>query len=342
MTYGDIPALCQPDAATITAAVRMARMGRRRGNRQAGNTFADLCQQFMQSPRWILPKGKGGYADRTKRTWKLELDFACRDDIPLGAMSVPDVWPGAIRGYLAGWADKPAKQRNALDAFRQLDAWAAEMFPQHRPFTFGIKSTGRCEGHAPWTDDQVLCGETYARADLARVITLGANTGQRGSDLVRMGFGDCVTFQGRDWIRVTQVKTGRKLLVPILKPLAIAMEAWERRPGPFCRDKHDQPWTRERLTCAWNYERAHNPQLAPLAGLVLHGLRSHACIRYHRDGLNNDQIGRLVGMDAQTVATYTRNADADLDAVAAVIHLENFRGTGTPKVGKTGNDTGQN
>lgn len=331
----DVPHAFRLTSVTITEAVRVARMGRRRRNRQVGNTFADLCQQFMRSPKWILPKEKGGYAERTKRTWKLELDFACRDDVLLGTMPIADVWPGAIRGYLAGWADKPAKQRNALDAFRQFDAWLADTFPQHRPFTFGIKSAERGDGHTPWTDEQVLCGETYARPDIGRIITLGANTGQRGSDLVRMGFGDCVTFQGRDWIRVTQIKTGRRVLVPILKPLAAAMAAWEKRPGPFCRDKHDEPWTRERLTGAWNYERKHNPQLGSLAGLVLHGLRSHACIRYHRDGLNNDQIGRLVGMDAQTVATYTRNADADLDAVAAIIHLENFRGTGAQKAEKT-------
>lgn len=329
------------NAAMITAAVMGARMSRR-GKRQSGNTFADLCQQFMQSPRWILPKEKGGYANLTKRAWKLELDFACRKDALLGSMPISDVWPGAIKGYLNGWADRPGKQRNALDAFRQLDAWAAEMFPDHRPFTYGLKNAERSEGHTPWTDEQVLCGETHARNGLARVITLGANTGQRGSDLVRMGFGDCTTFQGRDWIRVTQVKTGRKVLVPILKPLALAMATWEKRPGAFCRDKHDEPLLREQLTNNWRYERNTNPQLAPLKELVLHGLRSHACIRYHRDGLNNDQIGRLVGMDAQTVKTYTRNADADLDAVAAVIHLENFIRTPGPKVGKTGNDSSSN
>ena len=37
-------------------------------------------------------------------------------------------------------------------------------------------------------------------------MTLAANTGQRGSDLVRMGPTDIETYQGIDGINVTQLK----------------------------------------------------------------------------------------------------------------------------------------
>lgn len=49
-----------------------------------------------------------------------------------------------------------------------------------------------------WTDAQVALAEKCFRSDLARAITLGANTGQRISDLVRMCWTDIETFRGKD------------------------------------------------------------------------------------------------------------------------------------------------
>lgn len=308
---------------SITAAVRRARMGRKP---KSGKTLSDICHDFMESPRWLLSQENGGYAETTKRAWRLELNFACRDDI-IGRLPISELWPGVIREYLAGWADKPAKQRNALDALKQLDVWMAGLFKEHRSFVYGLKRPAIKDGHTPWSDEQVAIGEKYARSSLSRIITLGANSGQRGSDLVRMGWSDLETFRGMAGINVTQKKTGRKLWIPVNNELAAAMATWERLPGPFCRRADGKLWTREELTVAWAHERDHNPDLKPLAGLVLHGLRGHACVRLFRAGKNPKEIGTLVGMSTTMVESYTRLSQQKLDAMAAIYDLENFRGT---------------
>jgi integrase len=71
----------------------------------------------------------------------------------------------------------------------------------------------------------------HARPHLARVITLAANTGQRGSDLVRMRWTDIEEVDGRPGINVTQQKTGLVIWVPFTQELMAAVATWERRPG---------------------------------------------------------------------------------------------------------------
>ena len=81
---------------------------------------------------------------------------------------------------------------------------------------------------------------------------------------------------------MVQKKTGKELWCPIFPAL------WRRRwrvgrNGP-ARSASTNPKASlfgscKQLSEAWNYEREHNPVLKPLADLVLHGLRGHACVR---------------------------------------------------------------
>jgi integrase len=178
-----------------------------------------------------------------------------------------------------GMSDRPGKQAAALAALRQLERWAIvrDLLPQ--PITLGVEVGRSHDGHKPWTDEQVRLAEMHARPELARVITLAANTGQRGSDLVKMRWTDLEDYNGRTGINVTQLKTGRQIWVPITQELATAMAQWERRPGFILLRPTGIPWTRKALTWAWIVERDGNPALKPLAGLVLHGLRATACVR---------------------------------------------------------------
>jgi integrase len=251
------------------------------------------------------------------------LDFACRPTL-LGAVSLEEIRPALVQQYLDGWSDKPGKQAAALAAFKALERWAIVRDLLARPITFGVETGKPTGGHVPWTDEQVALAELSARPDLRRVITLGANTGQRGSDLVRMGWGDIEIVEGRPGINVKQVKTGREVWVPILKPLREAMETWERRPGPFLLTPWGEPWDRQQLTEAWSYERKTNPALRPLldADLVLHGLRGHACVRLYRAGLNSRDVSVLVGMSVPMVERYCRLSDQKKNALAAVLKIE--------------------
>ena len=281
------------------------------------NCFAALCRAYKDSAAFR------GLAPASQALWGRELDYACRPNC-LGAVSIEAIRPALVQGYLDGWDDKPGKQAAALTAFKALEKWAIVRDLVTRPFTLGVETGKPQGGHTPWSDAQVELGEQRASPALARVITLGANTGQRGFDLIRMGPTDIETYNGIQGINVTQQKTGRQVWIPINSTLAAAMATWGRRAGPFLLKPMGNVWTREALTHAWLYERDHNRALEELkrAGLVLHGLRGHACVRLRRSGATPMQIADMVGMSVPMVEKYCRLSMQKENASAAVHFLE--------------------
>jgi integrase len=156
-----------------------------------------------------------------------------------------------VQAFFDGIADRPGKSAAALSAIKQLERWAVVRDLLAREITTGVTIERSDTGHIPWTDEQVALGEREARADYAKAITLISNTGQRGSDAVRIGWTDIETYQGIDGINVIQQKTGRRVWVPITSPLTAAMQTWPRVPGPFLRKLSGAVWARKELTDGW-------------------------------------------------------------------------------------------
>lgn len=269
------------------------------------------------NPRWEK------YSDATRDLWGRELMRAGRPDC-LGSVSIDNMRPALVQAYLDGIADSPGKQTACYAALKQVEKWAIVRDLLPRPITTGVEVEEGGGGHIPWTDEHVAIAERHARPDLARVVTLGANTGQRGSDLIRMSPTDVETYNGVEGIRITQKKTGREVWIPITSPLAAAIATWERRPGPYLTKRDGSPWTRVTLSNNWVWHRDRNPALAPLktVGLVLHGLRAHACVRLLRAGANTRQISDMIGMSEPMVKNYTRFSEQRDNATAAVFHME--------------------
>lgn len=275
--------------------------------------FASLCEDFISSPKFQ------GLAENSRLLWTRELRAAA-DLECLGAYSLKEIRPSLIQGYLDGLDGRPGKQAAALCAFKALDAWAVVRDLMPRQITYGVKTGRPLGGHIPWTADQVGAAELNCRTDIARAILLGANTGQRISDLIRMGPGDIETYKGRDGINVTQKKTGRQVWIPISTKLAVAIAEWKVESGPFLTNKHGEPWTQIRLRQTWDYEKQTNDELKEhrALGLVLHGLRGHCCVRLSREGLTDHQIGDIVGMSVPMVSRYTRLSSQRDNALAAL------------------------
>ena len=267
------------------------------------DSFAALVRAFKLSPRFTA------YAQATQDLWGRELDFAARPDC-LGAISRHEIRPALVQAFFDGLTGRPGKQAAALSAFRQLEKWAVVRDLLPRQITLGVETEDSDGGHIPWTAEQVAFAETNLAPHLSRAITLAANTGQRGSDLIRMGPTDIETFKGIEGLTVYQKKTGKEVWVPITSTLAAVMQTWERRPGPFLTRTDGRHWTRRQLTDAWTYQRETNAAFASyrLCGpdkdrpLVLHGLRGHACVQLLRAGANTRQIADMVGMSEEMVA----------------------------------------
>lgn len=291
-------------------------------------TFAHVIRQFMASQAF---KGK---AESTRYSWGRALSLA-EVESGLGGCSVQVIRPALIQGFLDALADLPGKQSVAHTALKALEKFAVVRDLVPVPFMTGTSVVGSDGGHEPWPDACVVLAEQHARADLARAVTLALNTGQRGSDTVRMSPTDLeeklcpTTGIYRKGINVHQQKTGRRLWVPFIYPeFEAVLASWERKPGPFYLRPDGLPYTRPALSTAWNRERDGNAELKPLksAGLVLHGLRASAVVRARKRGLSDLQISNVFGMSEAMVSRYSRLADQGDMAMAAVHFLSRTGG----------------
>lgn len=264
-------------------------------------------------------------AENSKQLWGRELRDAGDLD-KLGAYSLKEIRPALIQGYLDGLDGRPGKQQAALTALRALSRWAIVRDFLGLDPTFGVQTNKPDGGHIPWTEAQVDQAIRFARPDISRAIGLGAATGQRASDLIRMGPADIETYKGRDGINVTQKKTGKQIWIPISTRLAVALAEWQIKEGPFLITRRGKPWTEIHLRQAWDYEKRTNPELAEhrTLGLVLHGLRGHCCVRFSREGLTDHQISDIVGLSIPMVARYTRLSSQRDNALAAVGQIGNI------------------
>jgi integrase len=155
------------------------------------------------------------------------------------------------------------------------------------------------------------------------MVTLAANTGQRGGDLVNMRWTDIENYKGHAGINVTQQKTGKVLWVPFTQQLIEKMNAWERRLGFIVTKRNGEPWTRPHLSQEWWKELQKNESLAPLkaAKLSFHGLRASAVIRLRRAGCTEGEIASMVGMSVPMVSRYCRRSEQKDNALAALARL---------------------
>lgn len=291
--------------------------GRRRADTIKGGSFAAVIRAYMMSPKY------DALAHSTRVSYGYLLRLAERPDT-LGSLPVDVIRPALVQAFLDGFADRPAQQKCAQTALKAIERWAIVRDLLPYPITTGTEAPGGEGGYEPWPDELVALAERECRPHLSRVITLAANTGQRGSDLVKMRWTDIEEYDDRPGINVRQKKTGLVIWIPMTQELMRATSSWERRPAPILLKEDDQPFTRAQLSDQWLRERDTRPALAPIAaaGCVLHGLRGTACVRLLRAGAHTRQIADMVGMSELMVKRYTRFATQRENALAAVHYLD--------------------
>lgn len=292
----------------------------RRGGRYKGITddvFASVVRGFLASDKFAK------LARSTQSNYRHNLELAMHPDT-LGNVPVDELRPALVQAFLDGYGGKPAQQKVAQTALKSLERWAIVRDKLRHQIMLGTEAPGGTGGYTPWTDEHVALAELHATPHLARVVTLAANTGQRGSDLIRMRWSDVEVYEGRPGINVIQRKTGLKIWVPLTQELEGAMRGWERRPGFILLKLDGQPFSRHQLSDQWLAERIANVALRPLrdAELSIHGLRATAVVRLRRAGAGVLQIADMVGMSVPMVSRYCRFSVQRENALAAVVYLD--------------------
>lgn len=282
----------------------------------ADRTFVTVINAYLASPKFAsLSAG-------TQVNYRCSLRFAgSREGI--GDVPVSVLRPAIVQGFLDGLANEPGRQVNMRVALKAVEKWAIVRDLLPHVISLGTETVGGGDGHRPWTDHQIETAIKYARPEISRAILLAANTGQRGSDLIKMAWSDLEEIDGRIGIHVIQKKTGLELWIPFTAALATVVATWERRPAPLLLRDDGTPWAKRGwLTMAWVRERSNNPELAPCKGLTLHGLRASACVRLRRLGATEAQISAMVGLSIPMVTRYCRKSVQKENAMAAVIRLD--------------------
>jgi integrase len=214
---------------------------RRRTGHIKGGTFAAVIRAYLSSPKF------DALAHSTRVGYRYLLGLAERPET-LGAYPVEVIRPALVQAFLDGLADRPAQQKNAQTALKAVEKWAIVRDLLPYPITTGTEAPGGTGGFEPWTDEQVTLAERCCRPHLSRVITLASNTGQRGSDLVKMRWSDIEGYAGRPGINVIQKKTGLVIWIPFTQDLMRAVTVWERRPTLILLKEDGMPFTRAQLS----------------------------------------------------------------------------------------------
>lgn len=208
-------------------------------------------------------------------------------------------------GAATGW------QRTAS----ALLSWAVERgWLEHNPLARAKVLPG---GHlAAWSESDAAAALAGLDEPYRRVVILGMHTGQRRGDLIAMAWGQ---YDGAA-IRLRQQKTGKALLIPVRPDLRTELEAWkaERHTAVILTSPQGRPWTAAHLT----REMTKRLRALGLPDITVHGLRKLAATRLADAGCSAHEIAAITGQSLAMVELYTRSADQQRLAHAAVERLE--------------------
>jgi integrase len=225
----------------------------------------------------------------------------------------------------------PTAVNHRLRMLRALMAHALRLGWIKRDPTVGVERMAyRTDGYHTWTEAEIAQFEARwqpgTRERLAFALLL--YTGQRRSDVVRMGrahmrmvtITDPATGERRQVqvIEVSQVKTGRRLLIPVHPTLAALIDPTPRDLLPFLRTAYGKPFSPRGFYNQF-IEWAADAGLPP--GRSPHGLRKAAGRRLAEAGASAHQIMSILGVSLQTAVIYTREAEQMRMAVAGMARI---------------------
>ena len=240
-----------------------------------------------------------------------------------GDLRAVSLSPRHVQGLMEKLAATPGRANNILDALRAMCRWA--MGPVElltRDPTLGVEHFDGGDGHKPWTPAQIQVADEHFTGTLRRAYVLARFTGQRISDIIRLGWTD-IDDGG---FSLRQKKTGVQPWCPIFPELEAEIATWEKRAGPFLLQDNGRPFTTNQLWKVFNKAREDHPELA---GAVWHGLRANAVIRLRQAGYSIAQISDMVGMSPPMVERYCRHADRKAGGQAVLLAIKGKNRNGT-------------
>jgi integrase len=250
----------------------------------ASTAFTKLAETTRRSRRQILERFRVEHGDKSIAT--------------LGRVHVERM--------IEARAAQPGTALNFLVALRALMRHSVLVGLCGEDPTAGIRGPKfRSDGFYTWTEEDIAAFEaTHPVGSRARLaLALGLYTGQRRSDVVRMGR----QHVRDDVVHVRQSKTGKTLAIPVHPELRAALQATPADNMTFLTSRHGKPFDPDAFT-HWFKDKCQEAGLPARASF--HGLRKAACRRLADLGLSALVIASISGHSSlREVSRYTAAAD---------------------------------
>ncbi|WP_040612498.1 tyrosine-type recombinase/integrase [Oceanicaulis sp. HTCC2633] len=248
-----------------------------------------------------------------------------------GHMPVRTVQTRHLERILFDLREKPTAANKLLKRLKTIFDLAVRQEIRHDNPAKPIKARKvDSDGFHAWTEAEIEAFKTaYPSGSKPRLaLALLLCTGQRGSDVARMGPQDIVDIQGGSRaIRVKQQKTKTPLLIPILPELAVELAARNGKHMVFLTTEYGKAFSVKGFQ-QWFAERAKAATGNPKC--TAHGLRKACAYRLAEAGATVHMIQSITGHKTLAeVARYTAGRDQFKLASAAQALLMKSDETGT-------------
>jgi integrase len=244
-----------------------------------------------------------GLAARTRADYAKQIRVI---EEKLGDFQLDDLADRRTRGAFQAWRDGLAVGSKGQGSRRQADyAYAVLALILAWARNRGLISINPCErggrlyvakrADKVWTDADEDAFLASAPKHLHLALLLALWTGQRQGDLLRLPWS---AYDG-ETIRLKQSKRGRRVAVPVGKPLKAALDATERKSPVILLTLDGTPWTSGGFSASWRKACAR----AKIVGLTFHDLRGTAVTRLAVAGASVAEIATVTGHSLSDVRT---------------------------------------
>lgn len=223
--------------------------------------------------------------DYVKQIRKIEAEFA---DFPLAALT-----DRRTRGEFLAWRDRLGvhSKRQADYAFAVLArvlSWAHNRgLVLVNPCERGGRLYSATRSDKVWTSADEGAFLAKAPKHLHLALRLAIWTGQRQGDLLRLPWS---AYDGK-FIRLTQSKTGVRVVIPVGRPLKKALDAAKRASSIILTTAAGKPWTADGFSASWRKPCAR----AGVIGVTFHDLRGTAVTRLALASATVPEIAAVTG-----------------------------------------------
>ena len=243
--------------------------------------------------------GKRKLAASTRANY---LVYVGRIEADHGHRSVKGMRPAHVYRIRDAMEETPGVAYNYLAVLRQMMEFACERDWRGDNPAARVPALPLGE-HEPWPVDVIEAALRTAPPMMRLAIITGLCGGQRISDCIRMQH----AWHDRRMMELVQQKTGVAVAIP-MHPLWLAeIDRMPRRALTILYDRSGEPFNgpspiQERLRTLMGKIGAE--------GFTFHGLRKNACCYLLEMGLNDVQVGALLGMSPEIVRHYGKRSRA--------------------------------